>query len=324
MRHKPFLAAIVLGIAYGLCARVVFGLDVLQDLFGVMTIAFIFGVPFGLGYLTISVAAPQRALRWWHYLLLPWVPSVLALIAALALAWEGLICIFLWLPLFMLLSSLGGMCAGLLRLLAASKRTNGYVLASFVLLPFVLSPLEKQMQLPLEHRRVETHIEIHSDPRTVWNNIKSVSTIREEEQTWSWFQLIGFPRPIAATLSYEGIGATRYATFAGDILFIETISRWIPEETLTFSIQADPSTIPAHTLDAHVTVGGPFFDVLEGEYHVQTMAHERIMLHLHSTYRLSTPFNIYAGMWTDFIMRDIQHYILNILKQRCERAGRSM
>jgi hypothetical protein len=320
LRQQPFIVAIVLGLAYGLCARAVFGLDILGDVFGVMTVAFIFGVPFGLGYLTISVAAPHRSLRWWHYILLPWVPSLLALLSALALAWEGLICIFLWVPLFMILSSLGGTCAGLLRLFSKSQGIHSYALGYWVLFPFILSPLEKQLKLPVEYRQVKTHIEIHSDPGTVWDNIKSVATIGEEEQAWAWFQLIGFPRPVAASLSYEGIGAIRHATFAGGIVFIETINRWTPKDTLTFAIKADPDTTPARTLDAHVTVGGPFFDVLEGEYRLERMAQERILLHLQSTYRLSTRFNIYAGVWTDFIMRDIQQYILKIIKKRCEKS----
>lgn len=321
IRRPQLIAAVALGAVYGLLVRLVFGLDILGAFFGVMTIAFIFGVPLGLGYLTMAVGDPHRALRWWHYVLLPWIPALLALAAALALAWEGLICIFLWLPLFILLSSCGGVCAGLVRRWVQSRHTHGYVLGSFVLLPFLFSPIEKRLHLPMEYRQVETRLDIRSDPQTAWNNIKRVPTIREAEHSWSWSQLIGFPRPVEAALHHEGVGGVRYATFVGGVLFIETITTWIPEETLAFSIQADANTIPAETLDAHVTVGGPFFDVLQGEYRIQVVAPETLVLHLKSTYRLSTHFNIYAGLWTDFIMWDIQQYILNIIKQRCEAGA---
>jgi hypothetical protein len=43
-----------------------------------------------------------------------------------------------------------------------------------------------------------------------------------------------------------------------------------------------------------------------------------VILHLASTHRLSTRFNVYAGLWTDLIMRNVQEYILEILKRRCE------
>jgi hypothetical protein len=38
--------------------------------------------------------------------------------------------------------------------------------------------------------------------------------------------------------------------------------------------------------------------------------------------RLSTRFNGYAGFWTDFIMRDTQQYILEIIRDRCEENTR--
>ena len=59
--------------------------------------------------------------------------------------------------------------------------------------------------------------------------------------------------------------------------------------------------------------------MLEGHYGIEQMADNRILLHLSSTHRLSTKFNLYSGLWTDFIMRDIQENILRIIKDRCER-----
>jgi hypothetical protein len=33
---------------------------------------------------------------------------------------------------------------------------------------------------------------------------------------------------------------------------------------------------------------------------------------------LSTRFNFYSSLWTDFIMSDTQQYILEVIKRRCE------
>jgi len=65
-------------------------------------------------------------------------------------------------------------------------------------------------------------------------------------------------------------------------------------------------------------VGGPYFDVLEGTYRIERLNDRQVLLHLSSKHRLSTRFNFYAGLWTDFIMRDIQRNILRIIKRRCE------
>jgi hypothetical protein len=74
-------------------------------------------------------------------------------------------------------------------------------------------------------------------------------------------------------------------------------------------------------LDEHVTVGGRYFDVLQGVYEIEPQAPGKVILHLASTHRLSTRFNAYSGLWTDFIMRDVQEHILEIVKRRCEGGG---
>ncbi|MBM4255466.1 MAG: hypothetical protein FJ147_06155 [Deltaproteobacteria bacterium] len=134
----------------------------------------------------------------------------------------------------------------------------------------------------------------------------------------SFVHMIGFPRPVEATLSHPGVGGIRHATFAGGVLFIETITHWEPEKELVFSIKADTASIPPTTLDPHVTIGGEYFDVLEGRYWIEPIKEQRVILHLESTHRVSTRFNFYSSWWTDFIMRDIQNNILKIIRTRCE------
>lgn len=50
-------------------------------------------------------------------------------------------------------------------------------------------------------------------------------------------------------------------------MFSETVNRWEPESDLRFSIRANTDAIPPTTLDEHVTIGGAFFDVLDGGVH---------------------------------------------------------
>jgi uncharacterized protein YndB with AHSA1/START domain len=320
-RQKRVLwSALACGVVYGAVARLVFGLKELQDAFGVMTGAFILLVPFALGVITVVVGEREESWSWWRWIWVPWLAALLALGGALALAWEGIICVALWVPLFMILASLGGIAGGVANRIVLSQRGRGLVLASFVMLPFVVAPLEHRFPLPDDRRVVKTQIEIAADPEIVWRNIARVPAIRPEEQSRSWFHTIGFPRPVEATLSHESVGGVRHASFEGGVVFVETVTDWEPGRRLAFSIAADPASIPQTTLDEHVTVGGPFFDVLRGEYEIEPLAPGRVVLHLASTHRLSTRFNLYSGLWTDFIMRDVQEYILEILKRRCEAA----
>ncbi|MFM7201664.1 MAG: hypothetical protein ACKO6N_12820 [Myxococcota bacterium] len=319
--HYPyFLPVIGVGIVHGLMARLAFGYEPLKDVLGVMTISFIYLVPFTIGLITVYLGEQEQRLGWATRLTLPLLPAFLALVAALALAWEGIICIILWLPLYLLMAALGGLVAGILRSLIDHHRNRNLTFASLMVLPFLSAPLEKQLELPQDQRIVQTYIDIQAAPEVVWQNIIRVPRFKPEEQRTSLSHLIGFPKPLEATLSHEGIGGIRHATFEGNVLFIETITAWEPLERLTFAIKADAESIPPTTLDQHVTVGGPYFDVLEGEYRLEKRDPETVRLHLHSIHRVSTQFNLYSSLWTDFIMRDVQNHILDIIKHRCEHT----
>lgn len=47
----------------------------------------------------------------------------------------------------------------------------------------------------------------------------------------------------------------------------------------------------------------------------------RVELRLRTTHRLSTHFNLYAGFWTNPLMRQIQENLLHVVRTRSE-AGR--
>ena len=58
----------------------------------------------------------------------------------------------------------------------------------------------------------------------------------------TWAQRIGFPRPIEATLSYEGVGGVRHASFERGLMFVETVTDWEPEHRLAFGGEGDVAT----------------------------------------------------------------------------------
>jgi hypothetical protein len=100
--------------------------------------------------------------------------------------------------------------------------------------------------------------------------------------------------------------------------FRETVTIWEPNHRLSFTIKADTEHIPPATLDRHATIGGPYFDVLSGEYQIEEIGAGQVVLHLTSRERLSTDFNGYAGFWTDAVMSSIQRSILRVIKNRCD------
>jgi len=311
----PFWVAITVGIAYGLMGRFVFDRGS-SRFFEIVSVTFVFLVPLVMGFLTGVCDARARRPRWWSCIRLCALNSAAMLVIVMLIGWEGSICVVMMIPIFIPLAIIGGLVGfGLEK----SMRNGPDVMAGVALLPFLVSPLEQQIDPGESLRDVETSITIAADPATVWGAIARVPEIGVEELPASWATRIGFPRPVAATLSHEGVGGVRHATFEGGVLFIETVTVWEPERRLAFTIHADADTIPPETLDEHVVVGGPIFDVLTGEYRIEPLASGGVRLRLTSRHRLSTHLEPYAGYWTDFVMRDIQETILAVIKDRCER-----
>jgi len=302
---------VLAGIIYGVVGRYVAEARIFGDSFMVMSLAFLVLVPTVLGFLTVSSAeAPSRTYR----IFAPWVPALIVVLVATAIGWEGAICVYLGLPLILLFASIGGVLGGL----EGARRTG--VRTAILVLPFLGGSVERHVQAPVRLTETVTRIHIDAPPAVVWPLIASVDSIRPEEQHPALFTRLGFPRPISATISGAGIGAVRRARFERGLVFTETVTDWKPERRLSFTIRPNTDSIPSTTLDRHVTIGGPFFDVLTGTYELTpTQGGRGTELVLRSEHRVSTRFNPYAGWWADRIMRSIQRNILAVHKARAER-----
>lgn len=320
LRGNCYIAAsgAAIGLAYGLSIRYGSRLFPNSPVFQVMTLSFMFFLPFAMGFITIFIVERRRPQPMWIWFLLPWLPVAAGEAATAAALWEGLICIVMFAPIALGASSLGGAAAGAIVRFVRSRRPSEASLVCVMCLPLLLSPFEPRVLLHQELRNVESVIDIAAPPAAVWRNIERVPRIRAAELQSSWSHAIGFPDPVEATLSAERVGGVRHASFEGGVLFIETVDAWEPERRLGFSIRADQ--IPPNTLDEHVTVGGKFFDVLYGEYRLDPLPNGGTRLHLLSRHRVSTDFNWYAHLWTDAVMSDLQQRILLVVKNRSELA----
>jgi hypothetical protein len=287
----------------------------------VVSLACLVVMPFALGYIVVDQyfqRTQREDVSWRHWLFLPWLSMLLAMLGLVATAWEGIICLIFAGPIMLLFSMLGGVLKWLFWRMYG-RNSPGTL--SAIALPLFILFIEVWIPNPSEIRTVHTEIMIHEPATIVWKNIKSVSAIDPSELPASWVNRIGFPRPVAATLSHDGVGGIRKASFTGGLLFTETVDSWQPQSDLRFSIRANTESIPETTLDEHLTIGGALFDVLDGEYQLEPRP-DGILLHLISHQRLSTHLNPYAAIWTDSVMRAIQNQILVVIRNRCESQQR--
>jgi hypothetical protein len=322
MTKRSLIEGILLGAVYGLLLRLIAlnnnAKAGLRQAGFVMTVAFLLLGPLIMGLLTICRAESRERSSVWQWIFAPWISVLLMMAATALLNIEGAICIVMALPIALVCGSIGGVIGGLI---GRQRNLSRAATLGIAILPFVLGPAEASINSPDQTRTVSSEIRIHASSATVWRNIERVPPIVPSELHTTWAQRIGFPRPVEATLSYEGVGGVRHASFERGLLFIETVTAWEPERRLAFSIKADTAHIPPTTLDEHVTIGGRYFDVLDGEYRIEPLANGDVLLHLTSQQRLSTNFNFYAGLWTDAVMQSLQTNILQVIQHRCEHPA---
>lgn len=308
-------ATVAAGVVYGLLARLAFSesLPIAEP----MTFTFIFLVPLAVGYVSVA-GSPDGDRKAFTAVLLALAATFMLLVTVMAVGVEGLICVVMMTPVFFVMALAGGALAIIVRSIRNRRmRATAFVLV--LVLPYAAGPLEQRIPQLQSRRVVENRIRIDADAETVWRQIIRVPAIRPEEYRTTFIHRIGFPRPIEATLSHEGVGGVREASFERGVLFRETVIDWVPQRRLSFTIAVD--SIPTKTLDQHVTVGGEYFDVLDGTYEIVPLSADAVELRLWSTHRLSTHFNGYASLWTDFVMRQIQGNILQVVRDRAEAAG---
>jgi hypothetical protein len=319
-------AGIGLGVFHGLLTRWVFGMEHgvggsgWRNGYSVMTTAFIFGAPLTMGFLSVWVAEMAGPIGWKRRITLPWASSLAGLLATMALGWEGLICVLMLVPAMMILATVGGLVAvGVRRLMGRDGQVRSAV--AMALLPFLAAPIEQFREQAEEVVEVHNVIDVAASPDRVWREVRSVPRIAESEHSGSWMHRMGFPRPVEAVLEGEGVGSVRIARFERDLVFVERVTQWEEGKRIAFTIRADTANIPPTTLDEHVTIGGPYFDVLDGRYEIELRPDGTVRLHLSSRQRLSTRFNWYASLWTKRVMSELQTYILRIVKRRAEHLG---
>jgi hypothetical protein len=282
-----------------------------------MTCGFLFIVPFAIGALTVRLAPAEFRKSISYAIFVPWVSIGIVAIGSIALYLEAAICILMAVPLFAFFSSLGGYVFRA-KVTDANKSSQNAMLGIILLAPYIVTPLELKIPETNTYRTVETQIVINAPVSRVWENIVSIPSINAQEQGFSVFHFFGVPKLLEAELAGEGIGASRNVKFDNGLSFVETVTDWDTLNRVTFSIKPDvESQAPA----PYSMVGGTYFAVTGMSYWIEDIGQGKVILHLRSLHRLSTHFNSYAGLWTDFMLSNLQSYVLRMIKVRAERSS---
>jgi len=316
-KHPKYIG-IILGVLYGLSLRWLWEVEALRDVGGLVTVSFMFFVPFVIGFIRIHFECKVRpSLSVGSMITISWQPIFFFLLATVVTLLEGSICVAMALPAFMFFSSLGGIAAGYINRYIASKRNA--TLMSVVILPILIAPIEVNFLNLTKTYTVENSITIYASPRMVWKQLGEVELIQPDELDITLTSLIGVPRPIKASMSSDGVGSVRTSEWEKGVIFREVITSWEPNKRMTYSFDIDPETIPDHALDKHVKLGGEYFSPLNGGYYLSEDSAGNTVLTLKTRLIDNTNFGVYSRIWGELIFRDFHNSLLRLMKSRSEK-----
>ncbi len=311
------LKGVLFGIVYACLCFLFFNIESDWVTNGLLSVAFLFLVPFVMGmitaYFNTGIDSGYGILK----KMAPLYAVIGFIFSAFFLFKEGSICLIMVLPVLLAMAGFGGWIG----VNVFYRDKNKFSFSLILLIPLALAPIESMIGVSDKYFEEKTAIEIRATDEIIWNLITRVDEIQEGENEYSLFQFMGFPRPLEAVLDTVSVGGVRIATFERGLYFTETVTEMEEKKILGFDIEVDPKSVPPKALDEHVVVGGKYFDVLHGKYELEKIGDKKYILHLESRFRLSTHMNFYAGIWSKYIMRDIQDNILHVIKNRAERAS---
>lgn len=321
--YRPPRAAIVRTLAALAAASVIaLGVYLLLEATrpdnGLVSFTFLLLLPAAICGLASYLADPWKDRRHRFYLMMPvWI---LLIVAALGLVFlqEGVICIILLAPLWLISGLIGAEVTYRLRRRQVGGRSH---CVTMLALPLIAMQVEPLIALPEDEATVTRTIEIGATPDTLWPLVRGVPDVRHEEGAWNITQsLIGVPRPVSATLSGNGRGADRYARWEHNIRFRERVTDWELGRRIGWRFIFDDVEAWGYT-DRHLMPDSPYFRIATGGYRLEPLTDGRTRVTLHTRYTVRTPVNFYSRLWGELFLGDVQNNILAIIKQRAERQA---
>ena len=309
----------IIGAAYGIILRLIFTGSLLHGhgTSDVMTSAFVKFTPLAIGAITVYLAERTKRRSIGFYLTGPWLTLLLFVLGTALMLIEGSVCIIMAMPLFMALSSIGGLIMGLVCRLTKYKRTT---LNSMMILPLVMAVSEIGQPIPEHIQEIKQSIHINAPAEVIWHHVNFPTNIKPDELKGGFAYMIGVPYPIEARTLNPAVGGKRELKWQRGVHFEEIIDAYDVNRFIEWTYVFTPDSFPAGSLDDHVAIGGKYFNLENTSYRLTPEANGT-RLDISVKYRVSTDFNWYAQPWAAFLITDTAKAILKFYKHRAENTA---
>jgi hypothetical protein len=311
---------------YGLTIRLLY--DFFDGSLAIMSISFIFLVPFLLGYLTIFLLPYKEGHTATGAFFKALLPCIVIIVITIAFNIEGIICWLMAFPIIGIFVGFGGVVAfNRKKRRAMAKdlwdfekdeydKTGSLKISFLFLLPILAGLVEGDSTSSSKVLTIEKQIEVKAAPGIVWTALMANNPARTNIRRTSLSGMLGFPHHLNTTMHDPTVGSSRIATYEKGLEFVETIKKIEPGRSMTLEITTDPSKISKAIMDEHIVIGGDHIKMQEDEYRLEPLPDGGTRLILSSRFSIHTPFNWYAGIWAQLLMSDILKDELYSLEQR--------
>jgi hypothetical protein len=310
-------AGILIGAAYGLAVRYGLAKPQLHPFISTISTAFLFVCPFSVGAIAVLWGAERgTALPIGRQIGLATSAMGLFLLAMFATLLEGLICIVLVVPVFLIASIVGGLVGGAVH---NYTRTHRSTLPALALLPFLVGPLESLLPPQHSEQTVTNSLHIAAAPAAVFDGLANVRNIQPSELGFTFVHLIGLPRPIEAQMEGKGQGSVRTSRWEKQVWFQEVITESDRPRTLRYRFVVPKGAIPREALDEHVEINGEYFDLIDGGFTLTPTPDGGTDLSLTTRFVNKSRLKVYGNLWGHLVLKDFHRAILGLMKSRSEQ-----
>lgn len=320
------LISVGLSAIYGLFVRLIFGF--LDNFMGVMSLAFLALAPLVIGFLTIIFLPRNKVTSNTSAFFTPWLSCFIVLMITLLFNVEGVICWIMIFPFFAILAGIGGIIAHRIKKKKAFEEQEEYQdflkdlnkpqVSLILLIPLFVGVVEGDRSLSRQDYYIKEKVIVEASKEDIWKNITAIGSIEKKEAGSGISDFIGFPRHIKTTTSSLAVHGTRKAIYEKGLFFDEVIEEIVPFKKLRLKVITQPDKVPPTVMDEHILIGGKYVDILEDQYEVKEVGHNKYEVSLSSHFFINTPFNWYAGIWSKFLMRDVLSKELARIKSRAQ------
>jgi len=262
------------------------------------------------------IGDPDRTRSSNFYWLVPLALCVMVCLASIFVLHEGVICLVMLSPVWLASGWIGAFA------MRAQRGRRGRALeSSFLIIPLVAAMVEAQIPIPHETVTLTRSVLVKAAPEEIWRYAVSSRDIGAHEGHWTLtHNIIGMPRPRESVIAGTGVGAVRTAYWGDHINFEERIVVWEPGSKLGWRFNFTNSTVQDYT-DKHIAPDGEFLKIDSGDYVLLPVSADTTKLTLTTRYIAKTHVNLYARLWGELLMGDVEENVLTIIKDRAERAS---